>query len=51
MCVAHGADDGKSIPSVRHVQVGEQDVEFFRRNESERFVYASGGNDFKPIGF
>jgi hypothetical protein len=49
--VAHGTDDGKSIPGIRHVQVGEQHVEVFRRNKSQRFVYAGGRYHFEPAAF
>src|ERR1700731_5321520 len=49
--MAHGIDDGKSIASVRHVQVGEEHVEGFRRNKFQRFGYRGGGYHFKPAAF
>jgi len=36
--MAHGTDDGKSITSIWQVQVGEQHVELFNRNESQASV-------------
>src|SRR5260370_19385946 len=49
LCVAHSADDGKSISSIRHLQVGEKHVEVFGRNKIQRFVYGGGGDHFKPL--
>src|SRR5258708_31908315 len=49
--MAHGIDDCKSIASIRHVQVGEQHVEAFSRNKSQRFVHGGGGYHFKPVAF
>jgi len=51
LCMAHGIDDGKPITSIRHVQVGEQHIEVFNRNKSERFVYVGGGYHVKPVAF
>src|SRR5260370_5834104 len=51
LCMAHGADDGKSISSIRHLQVGEKHVEVFGRNKFQRFVYGGGGDHFEPLAF
>src|SRR5882762_5802989 len=49
--MAHGTDDGKSITSIRHVQVGEQHVEALSRNKSQRSAHGGGGYHFKPAAF
>ncbi len=51
LSMAHGADDGKTISSIRHLQLGHQHVEVFSRNKFQRPVYGRGRYHFKPVGF
>src|SRR5713101_4569713 len=47
--VPHGADDGETIPRMRHVQVGEEYVKLLCRDAAERLAYAGYGDYLEPI--
>jgi hypothetical protein len=51
LCVAHGVDDGEAIGGIRHVEIREQNVEVFGREESQSFAYGDGGYHFKAVAF
>jgi hypothetical protein len=51
MGVAHRADDRESITGIGHVQIGEENIEIFRRNESQGFVHGRGGHYLKTAVF
>ena len=51
MSVMHRGDDGKSIAGIRHMQVGDQHVEFFSHNIFQRFVDGGSRYDLKPLAF
>jgi len=51
LCMALALTTANPSQSIRHVQVGEQHIEVFNRNKSERFVYVGGGYHVKPVAF
>ena len=51
LCVAHSIDHGEPIGGIRHVEVGEQYIEVFGRDESQGFAYGDGGHHFKAVAF
>ena len=51
LCVAHRVNYGKTITGIRHVKVGEQDIEVFRGNKSQGFANGGGGRHGKPLAF
>jgi hypothetical protein len=51
MHVPHGADDGKAITGVRHVQIGQKNVKVFCNDAAERFAYVCYGDYIESIAF
>src|SRR5208337_108122 len=49
--VAHGANDGKTITGVRHVQVGKQCVKVLCRDVMERVAHVRYGDYLKAVPF
>lgn len=49
--VAHRVDDGKPIAGIRHVQIGQQDIEYFRGNEFQGFTNGVGGRHVEAVAF
>lgn len=49
--VAHGVDYGETITGIRHIQIGEQDVEGFRSNKPQGLADGAGRRDRKPLAF
>jgi len=49
--VSHGANHSESIPSLRHVQVGQQYVKFLRGDATKRFAHTRYRDYLKPVAF
>ncbi len=49
LCMAHGIDDGEPVGGVRHVEIGKQNVKWFRRNKSKGFAYRGSRRHFKAV--